>query len=252
MARRCTGFTLIEVLVALTALALMAGMSWQSIDALLRSQTRNEQTALGTHILHSTLQQWEADLNAAAETGVVNAVDFDGKHLRITRRDAAHPELGLRVVVWSLQSRDGQSVLTRWQSQRLQTRNELENAWQRALQAGQPRLGEIITLAASQWQVYYFRRNAWVNPLSANEQADAEALSAQATAVADAARRAAAAGTAGAAGAAGMLAPGVATNSQVGLVPDGIRLQISVLAAPALGSAVTKDWVRPTWTPSQN
>ncbi len=242
------GFTLIEVLVALTALALMAGMSWQSIDALLRAQARNEQTAFATHMLHTTLQQWEADLNAAAETGVVSAVDFDGKHLRIARRDPVQPELGLRVVVWSLQNREGQTQLTRWQSPQLQTRAELESAWQRALQAAQSRAGEISTVAVSQWQIFYFRRNAWVNPLSANEQADAQALSAQAAAVADAARRAAA----GLTGGAGLLPPQAAANSQVGLVPDGIRLQLSVLAAPAMGSAVTKDWIRPTWTPSQN
>lgn len=246
MRQKLRAFTLIEVLLALGALALLSAISWQSIDALLRAQARNEQASQRMHLLHGTLQQWEADLNSVAETQVVSAIDFDGKRMRLTRRDPREPGKGVRVVAWSIENRNGQDSLVRWQSPMLASRAELERAWQQATQSGSARPGEIQTAATSSWQIYYFRGNAWVNPLSASEQAQAQALAQQAASIADAARRAAVGIAAIGAASAPLASP---PNPNVALMPDGVRLQISVPASAALGGQITKDWIQPRWTP---
>ena len=62
--RRHTGFTLIEVLVALGLMALLGLMSWRGLDTLLRTrevtQSRTDEVAL----VQVSLGQWRADLNA--------------------------------------------------------------------------------------------------------------------------------------------------------------------------------------------
>jgi len=61
---RQRGFTLVEVLVALMVLAIMAALSWQGMDVMLRSKeiTQNRVDQVGA--LENVLAQWEADLNA--------------------------------------------------------------------------------------------------------------------------------------------------------------------------------------------
>ncbi|MDO5087964.1 MAG: prepilin-type N-terminal cleavage/methylation domain-containing protein [Comamonadaceae bacterium] len=64
--RPARGFTLVEVLVALTIMAVMAGLSWRAIDGMARAQAHTRQHADGVLALQAGLAQWRADLDALA------------------------------------------------------------------------------------------------------------------------------------------------------------------------------------------
>ena len=56
------GFTLVEVLVALSIMALMGSMSWVGMDALLKSKERTESKSIENAQLQIALGQWASDL----------------------------------------------------------------------------------------------------------------------------------------------------------------------------------------------
>ena len=103
--RRPKGFTLIELLVAIAVMAMLALLSWRSIDGMSRTQTITQERSDGLLRLQSAVGQWIADLDAVLDTGEVTPVDFNGQTLRLTRRDSAESGLdsrGVRVVAWAL------------------------------------------------------------------------------------------------------------------------------------------------------
>lgn len=80
------GFTLVEVLVALLIMAIVAALSWQGIDAIVRSRDISSQRLEQQLRLQSVIAQWEADLAEIQDSGIVPALQFDGASLRLTRR----------------------------------------------------------------------------------------------------------------------------------------------------------------------
>ena len=94
---RSAGFTLVEVLVALLAMALLASLAWQGLDSVLRTRDASREAIDRTTRLATVLTQWEQDLLAVHDTGVVPALAFDGQTLRLTRRT----EGGVSLVAWS-------------------------------------------------------------------------------------------------------------------------------------------------------
>jgi len=219
------GFTLIELLVAISLMALMAVLSWRGLDGISRSQQSLQQRSDELLTLQATLTQWGADLDAMTNQPDLPGLDWDGRTLRILRRSAAAPDEGLRVVAWARRSTgSGQGQWLRWQSPALMDRAALDLAWQKAaLWAQTPsdedRLREVRTVAIDQWQIFYFRANAWTNPLSS---ADAAAPAAN--------------------------PPGIAgiTGAPLSVgTPDGVRLVLTLAAGQAISGALTRDWVRP-------
>jgi general secretion pathway protein J len=219
------GFTLIELLIAITLVAVLAGMSWRGLDTLARTrestQTRIQQMA----VVQTVLAQWQADLNAMQAVPKVNdaGVLWDGRVLRITRRastfTAQGTDLGLWVVGWT--QRNGQWL--RWQSPAITTHTQLQQAWQQAERWGQnPSTDDLVfqtpLLPLDQWQLSYFRGNAWSNPLSSASTADS------------------ASGTAASA------------TSTTNTTPDAIRLLIDLPAPTGLSGRLTLDWVRPNFS----
>ncbi|WP_310384620.1 type II secretion system protein J [Roseateles sp.] len=167
--RRARGFTLIEVLVALVVMSTMAMMAWRGLDALIKSreiaQTHLDQSAR----LQTVLAQWEQDLRQIQDSGSVEALNFDGASLRLTRQ---HPQ-GIQVVAWLVRG----GALNRWESKPAQTVGALEENFKRGAQllaqdAGQLRALEGVT----GWQLYCYRGNSWSNCLSSGgEEAAAPA-----------------------------------------------------------------------------
>jgi general secretion pathway protein J len=120
------GLTLIEVLVAVFALALMTVMSNQVLDLLLRSQVGADRYSTNLSSLQIGLAQWQRDLDRLDRTPYVNALQWDGQVLRLLRRSASGD--ALLVVAWTVQ--DG--VWKRWQSPPLRDREGLLQAWQQS------------------------------------------------------------------------------------------------------------------------
>jgi general secretion pathway protein J len=156
-ARRPSGFTLVEVLVALVIMATMAAMAWKGIDALTRSREIAQQRLAQTARLQTVLAQWEVDLRAVQDShSPVAPVAFDGGNLVLTRQAAG----GLQVVVWSL--REGS--LWRWESPAQRTVQDLSDQRQRGLQQLAERNPALRTFdGLAGWQLYCFWGNAWSN-----------------------------------------------------------------------------------------
>ncbi len=123
------GLTLVEVLVALLALALMSLMSHQALDLLLRSQFGVDRYSKNLSSLQIALAQWRRDLERIDRTPYVNALQWDGQVLRLLRRSASGD--ALLVVAWAVQ--DG--IWRRWQSPPLRDREALLQAWQQSVSA---------------------------------------------------------------------------------------------------------------------
>lgn len=216
------GFTLIELLVAIAVMGLMSYMSWQALDGMSRTESITRQRADDLLALQAGLGQWAADLDAIQETGAVPALDFDGRTLRLTRRDplesAGTGSPGVRVVAWTLQ----QGQWTRWQATGLQTLTALNQAWEQAARWGQRPVpedaGQQVAVAKSAgWQVFYFRGDTWTNPLSAD----------------------------GTAPAAGTTSGTPATGRNLGTLPDGVRLILSLSPGQTVTGDLVRDWARP-------
>lgn len=227
--RRPAGFTLVELLVALSVMSLMTVLSWRGLDGMWRvqSQTRERSDALLT--LQTALAQWSADLDAlavlptapAASADAPRPLDWNGQVLRMTRYSAAPAPAGLRVVAWSRRDLAGASHWLRWQSTVLHNHGDWQTAWLQAARWAQSpgdeeKKNEVVIAPMTQWQIYFYRDNSWSHPLSSHVGASAPAAATQAAP-----------------------APGSA-------IPDGVRLVLSLPAGPSVVGDVTRDWVRPT------
>jgi general secretion pathway protein J len=167
------GFTLIELLIAITLMAVIAGLGWRGLDGLMRSRDINQTRVDQTAVLQTVLAQWRSDLDHMTAVPSISdaGLAWDGQTLRITRR-ASTPmadgsDAGLWVVAWT--RRDGR--WWRWQSPALQNRRSMLEAWTRAERWGKntgadDQNFETPLVAIDQWQISYFRGNAWTNPLS--------------------------------------------------------------------------------------
>jgi general secretion pathway protein J len=212
--RRNQGFTLIELLVAIGLMALMTALSWRGLDGMTRAQSQMRQHSDDVLALQAGLAQWGADLNAIAAQPNSPSLDWDGRSLRILRSSMTTPGEGLSVVAWSRRVIDGSGQWLRWQSAPLTTRGELKLAWQNASlwaqNAGdEERKREVRLAPIEQWQIYYYRADAWSNPMS-SEGATPATLVAGAS-----------------------------------VIPDGIRLVLTLAPGQAITGSVTRDWLRP-------
>jgi general secretion pathway protein J len=204
---RMQGFTLIELLVSIFIMSLLALISWRGIDGMARAQEVSQERADYVATMQTALAQWNTDLDQAFKMPQFNAIDFDCSMLRITRR---YSDTDLRVIGWAKRGLGEQTRWLRWQSAPVNNRLELDRAWAAAGRWGlnpsdAERKLETEIASIDDWQIFYYRNNAWSNPCSA--------AGTQATA-------------------------GVQT-------PDGIRLILKLSQGQALAGTLTRDWVRP-------
>lgn len=79
--RRPRGFTLVEVLVAIFAMAILSAMAWQGLESVLKARDASRAAVERAGRLATVLTQWEQDLQAVVDTGLVPALQFDGQSL---------------------------------------------------------------------------------------------------------------------------------------------------------------------------
>ena len=221
--RASAGFTLVELLVALFAMALLAVMSWRGIDGMVRVQQQTQSRADEVLALQVGLAQWAADLDAMVQLPQITALEWNGRVLRLTRRSTSAATDGVIVVGWTRRGGAGGGQWLRWQSAPVTTRGEVEEAWQRADVWSQTpgdveRRSEVAVTPLADWQIFYYRGNAWTNPLSSDVTAAARAPGA---------------------------APPVGTP-RGGIIPDGVRLVLRLPDGGALAGELVRDWARPT------
>jgi general secretion pathway protein J len=161
--RNARGFTLIELLVALTVMAVLAGLAWQGIDSLLRTREATQTALDRTARLGTVLTQWEQDFAALHESIATPPLQFDGRTLRLTRTGDG----GVRVVTWTV--RDG--AWWRWAGPAVSRAADLQQSWLGSLQHQGGEAGELqLVDGASEWQLYFWRGNAWTNAQSTGDR----------------------------------------------------------------------------------
>ena len=154
-----SGFTLVEVLVALLLMAILSAMAWQGLDGVLRARDASREAIDRTTRLATVLSQWEQDLQAVHDTGVVPPLTFDGQTLRLTRR----VDDGVALVAWSVRS----GVWQRWAGAGMQRVGLLQQAWLASQQFLGNEPGQLtVADGASEWQLYFYVGNAWSNAQS--------------------------------------------------------------------------------------
>ena len=160
--RPASGFTLVEVLVALVVMSILAGLSWQAVDGMVRSRDSVQAVIDRNLTLNTALAQWETDLQSLLVEAPVPSIHFDGVRLRLARRT---PQ-GVQLVVWSLR----QGKLQRYAAPPTPLEVPLIQSWSGATQL-QGREPGHTTLAEGVigWQMYYFRGNAWSNAQSTGD-----------------------------------------------------------------------------------
>jgi general secretion pathway protein J len=164
--RRAAGFTLVEVLVALLIMAILSAMAWQGVDGMVRARDASQEASERTLRLTTVMAQWEQDLASLYDNATVPAITFDGANLRLAR---ITPD-GAQIVVWSL--REG--VWRRWASPSVRRAFELQQAWLMSQQLIGSEVGQVRLLeGTTQWQLYFFRGNAWSNAQSSADVATA-------------------------------------------------------------------------------
>lgn len=210
------GFTLIEVLVALVILSVMAAMAWKGLDGITRAREIADGALKRTLRMQSVMQQWSADLNAVVDTGVVQALQFDGAALRLTRQTTG----GVQVVVWALRS--GRWV--RWAGPAVTNVGLLQDQWLRSFNFQGREPGSLAALkGVEQWQVYFYRGGAWSN---AQSSAGAASVAAQPPA------------NGASAGAPGAVLARVVSGEPL---PKGVRCVLTLGEGSGYAGAIVKD-----------
>lgn len=221
MTRRYTrtgGFTLIELMVAIAAMALLALMSWRGLDGMTRAQSLNKDRGDAVLTLQTTLSQWGADLDAIVAPAQIQPISWNGRVLRLTRRSAGGSRPALQVVAWSVRTDAGNGPNAgtrwrRWQSPDIETRAGWQQAWDQASAWAQdgnstaPGGGEVGLMPIDAWQLFYFNGTGWINAASDGS-----------------------------------------TTGSAFVIPEGVRLVLTLPPGPGLTGVLTRDWVRPTAT----
>ena len=164
------GFTLVEVLVAMLVMAIMAVMSWQGVDSIVRSRNASQARLEQALRLGTVIAQWDQDLASIDDSKAVpQAIKCDGASVRLIRRAGG----GLQVVTWTYRpDNNGGGNWVRWAGPAVTTTGELQDSWLRSLQlqGGEP--GSVNTLAGlAGWQVYYYLNISWANCQSSGDVA---------------------------------------------------------------------------------
>ena len=161
---RGAGFTLVEVLVALMVMAMLAALAWRAMDGILRSRDAGRDAVDRTMLLATVLAQWEQDLQSVMREAPVPPLSFDGRALRLAREGGG----GVQIVAWSLDGGNWQ----RWASPPATRGSELQEAWLRSQQLQGDTAGQLrLLFGVDEWQLYFFRGNAWTNAQSSGDVA---------------------------------------------------------------------------------
>ena len=225
--RRARGFTLVELLVALFVLSLVAVLSWRGLDGMVRTQSQVQARADEVMTLQVGLAQWRTDLDAIVSQPGLPEIEWNGQVLRMLRHSDSAAGPAVTVVAWTRRSDEGSSRWRRWQSPPTTERGEVQAAWAQAdIWARNPgateRAREVALLPLDDWEIFFYREDAWVNPQSSDAPQTGN--------------RPAQPG--------GGASPMPSADSSTRL-PEGVRLVLRMPASWAVPGALTLDWVNP-------
>jgi general secretion pathway protein J len=162
------GFTLVEVLVALVVMAIGAGLAWQGLDGILRAREGSKAALDRALRVNTIVVQWEQDLAALRDVASsVPALSFDGQTLRLVRQ----AEGGVALVAWSVRGGQWQ----RWVGPTVTRVADLRESFERSQQLLGNESSQLNLTQASEFNVFFYRGNAWTNAQSTGDLVQAPA-----------------------------------------------------------------------------
>lgn len=159
--RRARGFTLLELLVAITLLAILAVIAWRGLDSMTRTHEALAQRDERIEALKTAYAQFDADCTQLADPNTLSRspIEVDANRVLMVRdrRDDGQPP-AWQVVLYRII--DGR--LERLQSQPITNRGDLRNALDNLRQSGQGGGGAARYLLAT--NVDGISARAWIEP----------------------------------------------------------------------------------------
>ena len=190
------GFTLIEVMIALSIMTVLSIMAWQGISAMLQAQKFSRERSAQVSVMQTALAQWGSDLNHVSYgvdyLGDIPAIRYDGSSLIIVRYDAMRADRALIVVAWTKRPDDANAdpkaargSWLRWQSAAITTSTDLRaaytqaQAWASAAADTELRGAELNIMPIARWEVQGYQDGGWVSDMTiptSNNQNSVDAL----------------------------------------------------------------------------
>jgi general secretion pathway protein J len=151
------GFTLVELLVAITVLAIVAVLGWRGLDGIVRSRVQLTETMEQTRGMQLAFAQMQSDLEQLAGTKLLqNRPNLAADNARLVFVRTTFPEnAASQLQVVSYRVRDG--VLTRRESPSTRDLTQLDGLWQAAMSDSDPvpgvaMQGQVDTMGVRVWQ----------------------------------------------------------------------------------------------------
>lgn len=153
--RRSQGFTLVELLVAITILAIVAVLGWRGLDAIARARvglTQDLEQARGIQLAFAQMQSDCSRVVQPSDVGGRTTLAANRENLTLVRTVFADNQPSqLQVVAYRL--RDGK--LTRYESPPTRDLREIDSAWQAVLgdtvPQGVPLQSGVAAMVVQSW-----------------------------------------------------------------------------------------------------
>lgn len=149
---------------ALVVMAIGAGLAWQGLAVILQAREGSRAVLDRTLRVNTIVVQWEQDLAALRDVSAnVPAISFDGQTLRLLRQ----AEGGVALVAWAVRGGKWQ----RWVGPTVTREGDLREAFERSHQLLGNEAAQLTLADASEFNVFFFRGNAWTNAQSTGDLA---------------------------------------------------------------------------------
>ncbi|WP_211462483.1 PulJ/GspJ family protein [Collimonas silvisoli] len=166
-----SGFTLVEMIIAITILAMVAILGWRGLDGIVRSRVALTTEMEQTRGMQLTFAQLQSDCAQIAPVSLMSArptlLAAPGRLLMVRLVFADQQPTRVQIVDYRL--RDGQ--LTRLESAPTRDLNLLDTMWQSALNDAGDRSQAVLLqsdIASMQMQLWGSDGQGWRPPAAAN------------------------------------------------------------------------------------
>lgn len=164
MRKTAKGFTLVELLVAITVLAIVAVLGWRGLDSIVRSRAALTEQMDHTRGIQLAFAQMQSDLEQLADTALLGGrkqLVADNARLIFVR--TVFPENApSQLQVVSYRVRDG--VLSRRESVNTRDLAQLDSLWQVALGDTDPVPGVTLQAGVADMAIRLWENGAWRAP----------------------------------------------------------------------------------------